>query len=99
MKITKLVFDAKNGITCLEMEDEGGNLISPLNVENSPVSGPKKTNLEILTEFCAKKKLQPGIKLPSLIKFFKTYEAKAPAWKGEFRVASLWEKWLLLERD
>lgn len=44
-KITKLVFNEKDGITALEIRDESGNIISPLSAQNKAVSEINSGNL------------------------------------------------------
>lgn len=52
-KITKLIFNEKDGILALEMRDEYGNTISPLNPQKLPLSEPNKGNLIDLPELSA----------------------------------------------
>lgn len=44
-KITKLVFNEKDGITALEIRDESGNIINPLSAQNKAVSEINSGNL------------------------------------------------------
>lgn len=129
-KITELVFNEKQGILVLKIQDERGNIIDPLNVENRGLSGSnestlidlpeinentldfsgqsktqktvrkKKSNLEVLTEFCSKKKTEEGINLKSLTRFFNYYKNvfETKGWNGAFYADKRWDSWLEKER-
>lgn len=52
-KITKLIFNEKQGIVCFEMQDEYGNTFNPFISQNKPLSEPNKDNLIDLPELSA----------------------------------------------
>lgn len=69
--------------------DEG---VTPQVVQNSPKT-PSKSNLEVLTEFCSKKKLEENVNKDQLLKFYKYFSSKVGDWKS-FNPQKSWEKWL-----
>lgn len=55
---------------------------------------PKKDNLTLLTEFCSSKKLEEGVNQDNLLRFYNYYKPKANAWKGNFDIPQLFNKWM-----
>ena len=53
----------------------------------------KKSNAEILKEFCGDLKDDPDVDLKELKAFFKFYEKKCPDWKGTMDCNKLWLRW------
>jgi hypothetical protein len=67
------------------------------NPENPPVNNnnnniPTKSNIELLKEFCSTKKLETGIDIDKLTKFYNYYTTKD--FKGKMNPESLWERWI-----
>lgn len=67
------------------------------NPENPPVNNnnnniPCKSNIELLKEFCSIKKLETGIDIDRLTKFYNYYSTKD--FKGKMNVEQLWERWI-----
>lgn len=60
--------------------------------KNTPKT-PSKSNLEVLTEFCAEKKLEENVNKDQLLKFYNYYSSKVGDWKS-FNPHKSWEKWL-----
>lgn len=69
--------------------DEG---TTPQVAQNTPKT-PSKSNLEVLTEFCAEKKLEENVNKDQLLKFFNFYSSKVGEWRT-FNPIKSWEKWL-----
>lgn len=69
--------------------DEG---TTPQVAQNTPKT-PSKSNLEVLTEFCAEKKLEENVNKDQLLKFYNYYHSKVGEWKS-FNPQKSWEKWL-----
>lgn len=55
-------------------------------------SEPSKDNITLLTEFCSAKKLEIGVDINKLTKFYNYYTTKD--FKGKMDPESLWEKWI-----
>ena len=55
-------------------------------------SEPSKDNITLLTEFCSAKKLEIGVDINQLTKFYNYYTTKD--FKGKMDPESLWEKWI-----
>lgn len=67
------------------------------NPENPPVNkpyndNPSKSNIELLKEFCSNKKLEIGIDINQLTKFYNYYSTKD--FKGKMNVEQLWLNWI-----
>lgn len=55
-------------------------------------SEPSKDNITLITEFCSAKKLEIGVDINKLTKFYNYYTTKD--FKGKMDPESLWEKWI-----
>jgi hypothetical protein len=55
-------------------------------------SEPSKDNITLLTEFCSAKKLEIGVDINQLTKFYNYYSTKD--FKGRMDPESLWERWI-----
>lgn len=55
-------------------------------------SEPSKDNITLLTEFCSAKKLEIGVDINKLTKFYNYYTTKD--FKGKMDPESLWERWI-----
>lgn len=55
-------------------------------------SEPSKDNITLLTEFCSAKKLEIGVDINQLTKFYNYYTAKD--FKGRMDPENLWERWI-----
>ena len=53
-----------------------------------------KDNATVLKDFCGKLKVEPGVNIDELKKFYAYYNPKAAGWKGNFDIKQLWENWL-----
>lgn len=53
---------------------------------------PPKSNIELLKEFCSNKKLETGIDIDKLTKFYNYYSTKD--FKGKMNVEQLWNNWI-----
>ena len=53
---------------------------------------PTKSNIELLKEFCSNKKLETGIDIDKLTKFYNYYSTKD--FKGKMNVEQLWNNWI-----
>lgn len=53
----------------------------------------KKTNSEILKDFCGEKKKEEGVDTKELLRFYNYYELKCDKWSGEFKVEELYKRW------
>lgn len=53
---------------------------------------PTKSNIELLKEFCGDKKLETGIDIDKLTKFYNYYSTKD--FKGKMNVEQLWNNWI-----
>lgn len=53
---------------------------------------PTKSNIELLKEFCSIKKLETGIDIDKLTKFYNYYSTKD--FKGRMDPENLWERWI-----
>lgn len=54
-------------------------------------SEPSKDNITLLTEFCSAKKLEIGVDINQLTKFYNYYSTKD--FKGKMDPENLWERW------
>lgn len=55
-------------------------------------SEPSKDNITLLTEFCSAKKLEIGVDINQLTKFYNHYSTKD--FKGKMNVEQLWNIWI-----
>lgn len=55
-------------------------------------SEPSKDNITLLTEFCSAKKLEIGVDINQLTKFYNYYSTKD--FKGRMDPENLWERWI-----
>lgn len=53
-----------------------------------------KPNLEILREFCGRKKNEEGIDRVELRNFWDWYSERMEDWKGRIIPEKLWERWI-----
>lgn len=53
---------------------------------------PTKSNIELLKEFCGTKKLETGIDIDKLTKFYNYYSTKD--FKGKMNPENLWNNWI-----
>lgn len=60
---------------------------------NQTIDYTKKTNMEILKDFCSEKKKEKGVDIKELLRFYNFYELKCDRWSGEFKVEELYKKW------
>ena len=101
-KVSHIKYEDKT-ITELEIVDRFGKVVYSLNnSQNKAVSEPysnqtidctKKTNREILKDFCGEKKKEKGVDIKELLRFYNFYELKCDRWSGEFKVEELYKKW------
>ena len=66
-------------------------VLEPYN--NQTIDNTKKTNKEILKDFCGEKKKEKGVDIKELLRFYNFYELKCDKWSGEFKVEELYKKW------
>ena len=99
-KINDISYDENNEISALEIKDTKGNIRWTMNAENSTpsVENKGKSNMELLTEFCSKKKTEQNINLNCLKKFYEFYSKKMEEWKGTVQPEKLWSSWEIRER-
>ena len=86
----------KYALASLLAIDDNKDVDSLDNRPNQPKNTPKtpsKSNLEVLTEFCAEKKLEENVNKDQLLKFYKYFSTKVGDWKS-FNPTKSWEKWL-----
>ena len=101
-KVSNIQYEDKV-ITDLEIVDRFGKVVYSLsNSQNKAISEPqkenmsnlyKKTNKEILKDFCSEKKKEEGVDKEDLLRFFNFYGFKCDTWKGEFKVDELYKRW------
>ena len=60
---------------------------------NQTIDNTKKTNREILKDFCGEKKKEEGVDTKELLRFYNFYELKCDKWNGEFKVEELYKRW------
>ena len=60
---------------------------------NQTIDNTKKTNREILKDFCGEKKKEKGVDTKELLRFYNFYELKCDKWSGEFKVEELYKRW------
>ena len=60
---------------------------------NQTIDYTKKTNKEILKDFCGEKKKEEGVDIKELLRFYNFYELKCDRWSGEFKVEELYKRW------
>lgn len=85
-KIVKLVIVDRNGKVVFEWSASSGTQQS---------IQLKKDNVTILKEFCASKKVEEGVDVDDLLRFYKFWLPKVEeGWKGAFKVDRLWSSWV-----
>lgn len=69
------------------------NGTTPQVTQNS-LKTPSKSNMEVLTEFCAEEKTKEGFNKEELLKFYNFYKDKCDGWKGTFDPTRLYGRWI-----
>lgn len=62
--------------------------------ETKPVQKEKKSNCDILKEFCGEKKKEEGIDKDELLRFWNYYCPKMDEWDNTVQPEKLWKRWL-----
>ena len=99
-KVSEIEYNDNREITHITLVNRFGKVVYTWNInnpENPPVNNnnnniPCKSNIELLKEFCGTKKLETGIDIDRLTKFYNYYSTKD--FKGKMNVEQLWERWI-----
>ena len=99
-KVSEIQYNDNREITHITLVNRFGKVVYTWNInnqENPPVNNnnnniPCKSNIELLKEFCSTKKLETGIDIDKLTKFYNYYSTKD--FKGKMNVEQLWERWI-----
>lgn len=99
-KVSEIQYNDNREITHITLVNRFGKVVYTWNIdnpENPPVNkpyndNPSKSNIELLKEFCSNKKLEIGIDINQLTKFYNYYSTKD--FKGKMNVEQLWERWI-----
>lgn len=67
--------------------------------ETKPVQKEKKSNCDILKEFCGEKKREEGIDKDELLRFWNYYCPKMDGWDNTVQPDKLWKRWLETKRS
>lgn len=99
-KVSEIQYNDNREITHITLINRFGKIVYTWNIdnqENPPVNkpyndNPSKSNIELLKEFCSNKKLEIGIDINQLTKFYNYYSTKD--FKGKMNVEQLWLNWI-----
>lgn len=99
-KVSEIQYNDNREITHITLVNRFGKVVYTWNIdnpENPPVNkpyndNPSKSNIELLKEFCSNKKLEIGIDINQLTKFYNYYSTKD--FKGKMNVEQLWNNWI-----
>ena len=99
-KVSEIQYNNNREITHITLVNRFGKVVYTWNIdnpENPPVNkpyndNPSKSNIELLKEFCSNKKLEIGIDINQLTKFYNYYSTKD--FKGKMNVEQLWNNWI-----
>lgn len=99
-KVSNIQYNNNREITHITLVNRFGKVVYNWDInnpENPPVNNnnnnnPSKSNIELLTEFCSNKKLEIGIDINQLTKFYNYYSTKD--FKGKMNVEQLWLNWI-----
>lgn len=99
-KVSEIQYNDNREITHITLINRFGKVVYTWNIdnpENPPVNkpyndNPSKSNIELLKEFCSNKKLEIGIDINQLTKFYNYYSTKD--FKGKMNVEQLWNNWI-----
>lgn len=87
-KITKLVLVDRFGKEVYRFSEEDECV--PVQNESLKL---RKTNDEILKEFCTATKENPEVDKADLLRFYNFYMKKMGTWEGPFKPETLWNRW------
>lgn len=96
-KVSNIQYNNNREITHITLVNRFGKVVYNWDInnpENTPKNDnkPTKSNLELLTEFCANKKQLPDIDKDKLLKFFNHYKDKINNWTGKLNLEQLYSK-------
>ena len=99
-KVSEIQYNDNREITHITLVNRFGKVVYTWNIdntENPPVNkpyndNPSKSNIELLKEFCSNKKLEIGVDINQLTKFYNYYSTKD--FKGKMNVEQLWNNWI-----
>lgn len=99
-KVSEIQYNDNREITHITLVNRFGKIVYTWDInnpENPPVNNnnnnvPCKSNIELLKEFCSIKKLEIGIDINQLTKFYNHYSTKD--FKGKMNVEQLWNIWI-----
>jgi hypothetical protein len=96
-KVSEINYNENREIIHLVLVNRFGKVVYTwdiTNPENTPVNNniPTKSNIELLKEFCSAKKLEIGIDIEKLTKFYNYYSTKD--FKGKMNPEQLWNNWI-----
>lgn len=99
-KVSEIQYNDNREITHITLVNRFGKVVYTWNInnpENPPVNNnnnniPCKSNIELLKEFCGDKKLETGIDIDKLTKFYNYYSTKD--FKGKMNPEQLWNNWI-----
>lgn len=80
------------GVEIVPTED-GIELIITRRQQEKKVPAGSSNNLELLRDFCSRKKKEEGTDQGELKKFYCYYEKLVEEWKGKFMPDKLWKRW------
>lgn len=99
-KVSEIQYNDNREITHITLVNRFGKVVYTWDInnpENPPVNNnkpniPTKSNIELLKEFCSTKKLEIGIDIEKLTKFYNYYSTKD--FKGKMNPEQLWNNWI-----
>lgn len=96
--VGEVEWNDKRECTHITLLNKFGNKMYEWNKEDVVVQQSiqmKKDNVTILKEFCASKKVEEGVDVDDLLRFYKFWLPKVEeGWKGAFKVDRLWSSWV-----
>jgi len=100
-KVGEVSWDENRNCTHITLTNKFGKVMFTWDKdkETKPVQKEKKSNCDILKEFCGEKKREEGIDKDELLRFWNYYCPKMDGWDNTVQPDKLWKRWLETKRS
>lgn len=100
-KVGEVSWDENRNCTHITLTNKFGKVMFTWDKdkEAKPVQKEKKSNCDILKEFCGEKKKEEGIDKDELLRFWNYYCPKMDGWDNTVQPDKLWKRWLETKRS
>lgn len=100
-QVSEVSWDENRNCTHITLTNKFGKVMFTWDKdkETKPVQKEKKSNCDILKEFCGEKKREEGIDKDELLRFWNYYCPKMDGWDNTVQPDKLWKRWLETKRS